>query len=177
MVRHLFAALSSICLVVFITEATVSDKWSKVNEFGKIFIEEEQKYNWFEAKDECAIRDMTLIVIDTPEKNASIEKVLRRRFGKCPNLWLGGNDLGLEDKFTWSSTGKPFEFSNWSNGQPDNSKNNEHCVHYDRRTDFEWNDTQCATKMGFICEENHFLRSARHDMEEKKIAIDHLFAL
>ncbi|XP_061400989.1 lectin subunit alpha-like [Musca vetustissima] len=121
--------------------------------------------------------NMTLITIDTPERNEIIGKELRAKFAKSPNFWLGGNDLGVEGKFTWSSTGKRFEFSNWSNHQPDNYKSYEHCVHFYWKTDLEWNDALCATKMGFICEENRFLRSARHDMQVKKNVIDELFAL
>ncbi|XP_073828777.1 lectin subunit alpha-like [Musca autumnalis] len=177
MVQHLLKALSFIFFVVVLTEATVHDKWHELEDFGTIFIEEEQKYNWFEAWDECAMRNMTLIAIDTAEKNAVIDKILRNKFQKCPNLWLGGNDLGLEGKFTWSSTGKRFEFSNWSKGQPDNYKSNEHCVHYYTITDFEWNDAPCSSKIGFICEENRFLRAARLDLQVKKNFIDQLFAL
>uniref|UniRef100_T1PK09 Lectin C-type protein n=1 Tax=Musca domestica TaxID=7370 RepID=T1PK09_MUSDO len=158
-------------------EAAINDKWHNLGDFGTIFIEEEQKYNWFEAWEECAMRNMTLIAIDTAEKNTIVDKVLRNRFEKCPNLWLGGNDLGLEGKFVWSSTGKRFEFSNWSKGQPDNYKSNEHCVHYYTITDFEWNDAPCTSKIGFICEENRFLRETRRDLQIKKNFIDQLFAL
>ncbi|XP_061402451.1 lectin subunit alpha-like [Musca vetustissima] len=117
---------------------------------------------------------MTLVVIDTPEKNAIIDKVLRLQFEKGADFWLDGNNLGLEGKFRWSSTGKPFEFFNWAVDQPDKYEINEHCVHY--QEDFKWNDAECTMKMGFICEENSFWRYARHDMEAKKIAIDKLFA-
>lgn len=96
---------------------------------------------------------------------------------KCPNLWIGGNDLGEEGTFIWSSTGKRFEFSNWSKGQPDNYKNNENCAHYYDITDYEWNDASCLFKMGFICEENRFLQAARRDFRIKKNFIDQLFAL
>uniref|UniRef100_A0A1I8P288 C-type lectin domain-containing protein n=1 Tax=Stomoxys calcitrans TaxID=35570 RepID=A0A1I8P288_STOCA len=173
----LFKTTILILLAAQVTHAVVYDKWHGMEEFGKIFIEEEQKYNWFEAWNECAIRNMTLIAVDTVEKNAALDGILRKKFAKCPNLWIGGNDLGEEGKFIWTPTGKRFEFSNWQKGQPDNYKSNEHCVHYYNIADFEWNDAPCSSKIGFICEENHFLRLARRDLDIKKNFIDQLFAL
>ncbi|XP_075155822.1 lectin subunit alpha-like [Haematobia irritans] len=166
-----------ILVVMQMTQAVLYDKWHECQEFGRIFIEEEQKYNWFEAWNECAIRNMTLIAVDTAERNPAIDTILRKKFTKCPNLWIGGNDLGEEGTFIWSSTGNRFEFSNWQKGQPDNYKNNEHCVHYYTITDFEWNDAPCSSKMGFICEENRFWMAARRDLNIKKNFIDQLFAL
>ncbi|XP_059224272.1 lectin subunit alpha [Stomoxys calcitrans] len=163
--------------IIKVTKGTPHDKWQKVDEAGKIFIEQEQKFTWFEANNECAIRNMTLIAVDTFEKNQVIDSLLRKKFPVSPNLWIGGSDLGQEGKFIWSSTGKSFEFTNWQHQQPDNSKNDEHCVHYRINSDFEWNDAQCWGKMGFICEENRFLMEARRDLEIKKNFIEQLFSL
>ncbi|XP_075159347.1 lectin subunit alpha-like [Haematobia irritans] len=166
-----------ITLAYPLIEATPYDKWHTIQEFGKIFIEQEEKYTWFEAGIECAIRNMTLITVDTVERNQAVDALLRKKFQNIPNLWIGGSDLGEEGKFVWSSTGKPFEFTNWQSQQPDNNKNDEHCVHYRRTSDFEWNDAQCWEKFGFICEENHFLVAARRDLKIKMNFIENLFSL
>uniref|UniRef100_A0A1I8Q0F5 C-type lectin domain-containing protein n=1 Tax=Stomoxys calcitrans TaxID=35570 RepID=A0A1I8Q0F5_STOCA len=175
--------LSLLTLVALqVTSAVPYDKCDKpekdeLEEYGNVFIEHEQKYNWFEAWNECAMRNMTLMAIDTTERHGVMNSMLRKRFTKCPNLWIGGNDLGEEGKFVWSPTGRPFEFSNWQKGQPDNYKSNENCVHYYDITDFEWNDAACSLKMGFICEENRFQVAARRDLKMKKQFIDHLFEM
>lgn len=96
---------------------------------------------------------------------------------KAPNLWLGGHDLGETGKYIWPSTGKQFDFSNWSAGNPDNYKGLENCAHIWDTTDFEWNDAACKTKMGYICEENQFLVAARKDFAIKKHFIQQLFEL
>lgn len=96
---------------------------------------------------------------------------------KPPHLWLGGNDLGETGKYIWISTGKQFDFTNWSTGSPDNYKGLEHCAHIWAVTDFEWNDGSCQSKIGYICEENHFVLAARKDFAIKKHFIDQLFEL
>ncbi|XP_075156862.1 lectin subunit alpha-like [Haematobia irritans] len=168
-----------VTVILTVSQAVSFDKCEQPNEgnleYGTIFIEQEQKYNWFEAWNECALRNMTLIAVDTAEKHVIINSMLRKKFPKVPNLWIGGNDLGEEGKFVWSSTGKPFTFSNWQKGQPDNYKSIENCVHFYDITDFEWNDVQCVFKMGFICEENRFQVSARQNLKMKKRLIDQLF--
>lgn len=93
------------------------------------------------------------------------------------NLYIGGHDLGEEGRFIWPLNGKSFDFANWSNGNPDNYKNVEDCAHIWDITDYEWNDTTCETKMGFICEDNPYLANARRDLELKKNLIDQLLEL
>ena len=96
---------------------------------------------------------------------------------KPPNLWLGANDLGETGKYIWYATGRQLDFSNWSKGNPDNYKGLEHCAHIWDQTDFEWNDTVCTGKIGYICEENRFVLAARRDLAIKKHFVDELFAL
>lgn len=72
-----------------------------------------------------------------------------------PDLWLGGNELGENGKYVWSSTGQQFDFTNWSEGQPDNTNGIEHCAQIWYKSDFEWNDLPCHFKSGYICEEKH----------------------
>lgn len=97
--------------------------------------------------------------------------------GKRSNIWIGGNDLGNTGVFVWYATGKRFEFTNWSKGNPDHYTNEEHCVHYYDHTEYEWNDATCTHKMGFICEENRFLYETRKSLEIKKNFIDQLFLI
>lgn len=96
---------------------------------------------------------------------------------KRTNIWIGGNDLGVNRTFVWYATGKRFEFSNWSPSNPDYFTNLEHCVHYYEHSNYEWNDANCAQKMGYICEENRFLNEMRRNLEIKKNFIDKLFLL
>ncbi|XP_073828778.1 lectin subunit alpha-like [Musca autumnalis] len=115
-----------------------------------IYIDSEQKYNWFQAEHECTLRKMSLISINSAEKNAILDGILKKEFQLCPYLWIGGNDLGEENHFVWSANGRDFNFTNWRVGAPDNIHNKEHCVHITHKRD--WNDIDCSYKFGFICD-------------------------
>ncbi|XP_065364681.1 lectin subunit alpha-like [Calliphora vicina] len=165
------------CIFIKIMESKPVDKWYKENDFSPFFIETEIKYNWFEAWNECSAKNMSLVAVDTKEKNAALVKILSTKFDKHSNIWIGGNDLSDNGSFIWYPTGKRFEFTNWSEGNPDHYTNLEHCVHYFDRTEYEWNDANCMQKMGFICEENRFMLEMRKNLAIKKNFIDQLFLL
>ncbi|KAM7348125.1 lectin subunit alpha-like [Cochliomyia hominivorax] len=166
-----------VSILIEIAYCVPVNKWHKTEDLPTFFINTENKFNWFEAWNECAARIMSLIAVDTLEKHKALDEVLRKKFTKPPNLYLGGNDLGESGKYIWYSTGKPFDFSNWSSGNPDNYKGVENCAHIWDQTDFEWNDTTCKSKMGYICEENRFVLASRKDFAIKKHFIDQLFEL
>uniref|UniRef100_A0A1B0A3E6 C-type lectin domain-containing protein n=1 Tax=Glossina pallidipes TaxID=7398 RepID=A0A1B0A3E6_GLOPL len=152
--------------------------WHIIEDDVVLFIDEEYKYNWFEAWNECASKNMSLITLDSEQKEKILTKLLREMFNSTRNLWLGANDLAEEGKFTWASTGTVFDYSNWSLNSrnyrnktdalvrnPDNYENKEHCVHYWKESDFEWNDNVCGTKMGLICEDHHITQLMKKDLK------------
>lgn len=76
--------------------------------------------------------------------------------------------MAEQGDFVWSSTGKRFEFTNWSPTNPSHNHGLEHCVNLWDASDFEWNDAPCNERKGFICEENHFAVQARREVESIK---------
>ncbi|XP_013101567.1 lectin subunit alpha-like [Stomoxys calcitrans] len=144
------------------------EKWFELQPNHRVFIERDYRYNWFQARNECLLKNMSLITVDTSEKSAALTSLLKRIFDKPHNLWLGGDDLGQENVFVWSSSGKRFEFTNWSHGNPSHNRGQEHCVNLWDATDFEWNDAPCNELKGFICEDNVFMLAARKEVERMK---------
>ncbi|XP_061388521.1 lectin subunit alpha-like [Musca vetustissima] len=145
------------------------EKWFQLDGGNEtIFIEREYKYNWYQARNECLLKNMTLITVDTSEKSELLTSLLKRIFEKSHNLWIGADELGQEDHFVWSSTGKRFEFTNWSKGKPSHNQGQEHCVNLWESSDFEWNDAPCNELKGFICEENLHLRAAKQELQHMK---------
>ena len=131
------------------------------------------QYNWLQAWHECARRNAELVTIDSKEKNDVIIELVQLNVGKSHNLWLGGNDelsvrLNQERPFVWSATGRRFTFTYWSDNNPDNYNNQEHCVHiWDYSPLYQWNDAACNIEMGFICEENHYLQRYKEMLENE----------
>lgn len=69
------------------------------------------------------------------------------------SVWIGGSDLQVEGVFVWSDSGNNFTFTNWLGSQPDNARNNEHCVGMIALTG-TWNDWPCSHSTLFVCEKN-----------------------
>ncbi|XP_037819447.1 lectin subunit alpha-like isoform X1 [Lucilia sericata] len=150
-----------------------SPQLHKASDGREYLIETELKYNWYQAWHECARRDFQLVIIDNAAKNTAIINLLKRVIGKSHNLWLGGNDEFSSSRdykrpFFWSATGKQFTFSFWSDNNPDNYQNQEHCVHiWASKPLYQWNDVGCTNKMGFICEVNHYKETYNKDLKNK----------
>ncbi|XP_075158006.1 lectin subunit alpha-like [Haematobia irritans] len=126
---------------------------------GKSAYPEDEVYDAEAAARECTRRGLQLVEIKSQEKNAAFDALLRSLFKKSPDLWIGGRDNGSSDKqrpFHWIMSEKPFAFTSWGPGQPDNYRNVEHCVHIYSATDFLWNDANCSSKLGYICEGRFF---------------------
>lgn len=69
-------------------------------------------------------------------------------------LWTSGTDQGEKGNFFWMSTGRHFNYTKWSNSQPDNFGGIENCVHtwnIDGVT--QWNNRGCDNRLYYICED------------------------
>merc|ERR1719508_283771 len=60
--------------------------------------------------------------------------------------WLGGNDLHREGSWVWPS-GQPFTFTNWVEGEPNDSNGEEDCIAIDSPKEYKWMDLNCTEPM------------------------------
>ncbi|XP_065355480.1 lectin subunit alpha-like [Calliphora vicina] len=152
-----------VIILVALADSEPVEKWHKSSDGSLYYIEREEKYNWFEAWNECARRNMSLMAIDTMYKHTQIDTLLRRLFTVSPSLWLSGNDNAVDKRYEWATTGNVFGFTNWGTGQPDRLNNNEHCILI-WKTTWQWYDLPCSHKLGFLCEENVFLKEKNREL-------------
>jgi hypothetical protein len=94
------------------------------------------------AQARCQVHGAALVSISSAEENA----YLGSRAGVA--AWIGFGDPVTETSFRWVS-GEPVGFLNWAPSQPDNA-NNEDCVTL--LSTSLWNDDNCLTLHGYICE-------------------------
>lgn len=116
---------------------------------------------WQAARDACreALGPTAhLVTIDSPEENAwaqqyaasipydpSVENPNQRK-----RMWLAGNDLDTVGVWTWS-TGEPFEYQNWRDGEPDNP-GTEQCLIMLGEYGGLWDDRPCDRDYEYLCE-------------------------
>ncbi|XP_077985990.1 putative carboxypeptidase X1 [Glandiceps talaboti] len=111
------------------------------------YVSEAQLYSFGDAKRLCEITGASLVTINDADENLFLNEFV------CDNLWIGLNDIGQEGHFEWVS-GEESTYRNWDSGQPDNYGHIEHCVHLVAEPVGKWNDNECSTHMGYICEKS-----------------------
>ena len=74
--------------------------------------------NWFDAKTEAERRGGYLAAINSREEQVLIENMIARD-GNKDTYWIGGY-CGNDRVWQWV-TGERFEYSNWMQGEPNNS--------------------------------------------------------
>uniref|UniRef100_A0A1I8N8P0 C-type lectin domain-containing protein n=1 Tax=Musca domestica TaxID=7370 RepID=A0A1I8N8P0_MUSDO len=172
-----FRAISSLILLIIsiINFTNAVPQWYNGTDGRRYLVEGEQKYNWFQAFHECARRNLQLVEIESRQKNEILIAILKPLFGNSHNLWIGAIDEYNRQKnynrpFYWHSSGKRMTFSYWSDSNPDNDRNDEHCVHmWASKPNYKWNDHHCDwPRLGFICED-HYLQAECSKVSEKKI--------
>ncbi|XP_065349304.1 macrophage mannose receptor 1-like [Cloeon dipterum] len=117
------------------------------------------KFDWFTAKQECAIKGMELVSIESEEENDAILQALT---DYEESFWISGNDQfqyfirGAQNYFYWDGTGHFFgPYVNWGTGQPDEQNERDlECLIMNHADNFTWYDIECSSQvLRFICEE------------------------
>nr|A1XXJ9.1 RecName: Full=C-type lectin BML-2; Short=CTL; Flags: Precursor [Bungarus multicinctus]ABH05181.1 C-type lectin 2 [Bungarus multicinctus] len=68
------------------------------------------------------------------------------------SVWIGLNDPQKKRTWVWSDRSSSNYFS-WNQGEPNNSKNKEYCVHLWAPTGYlKWNDAPCESLHPFLCQ-------------------------
>uniref|UniRef100_A0A1I8QA53 C-type lectin domain-containing protein n=1 Tax=Stomoxys calcitrans TaxID=35570 RepID=A0A1I8QA53_STOCA len=170
-------ALITWCLLVTLgVHSKPMKKWHNSSDGCPFYMEYEQKFNWFQAWEECLNLNMSLLTPDTFYKQQQVNGILELSFDKNFSYWLAGHDNAVEKRHVWATTGKAFGFTNWAKAQP-NWSTNDHCILVHESTN-QWHDFPCATKLGFVCEirqcsmEKPEVLDANHWMNQKKYTIN-----
>ncbi|XP_060579935.1 perlucin-like protein [Ruditapes philippinarum] len=109
----------------------------------------EEAKTWADAKMHCSELGGHLLDIKSLEENTFIGSLITSRY---LDSWLGATDIDEEGLFVWeegSEVAKYFE--NWADGEPNNSRNKEHCVFISRNS-HTWNDSPCYLQRSSVCE-------------------------
>jgi hypothetical protein len=103
--------------------------------------------NWLDGRDACLDWGGDLVKIETAAEG---EFLAARVAG---DVWIGANDRDQEGDFEWADGDNVNAMVlDWSEGQPDNFQDEEHCVEI-RIIDRLWNDRPCTgDPQAYICE-------------------------
>lgn len=92
----------------------------------------------------CEKAQGKLVTIESEEENTFLTPFV------AVSAYIGFNDLSEEGVFKWLS-GKEAVYTNWNEGEPNDSATNEDCGAL--YTNGKWNDLPCTRATSFICED------------------------
>jgi len=108
---------------------------------------------WHGALAECASQGGTLAQISSAQQNHDL--LLALLMTPVKNVWIGAHDIEAEKKWKWASDDSSLIFDNWSKGEPNDYRGNEHCAKMYRVYKGEtggWMDTDCRESNAFACQ-------------------------
>ncbi|XP_005098908.1 perlucin-like [Aplysia californica] len=87
------------------------------------------------------------------QENEFLKQMMRDHGSKT--IWLGADDLIIEGKWYWATSGTSVdEYSDWAPGQPDSTATgDENCMEFNLESfGGHWNDDECDHHQRFICQ-------------------------
>jgi len=100
------------------------------------------------ARESCPRNGGELASIHSQAEN---DFVTQAAFARKQTRWfLGARDWPEEGEFVWQD-GTPFDYSNWSEGEPNDNAGAEDCVIFGQRNSPQWNDVYCGVYTAFVC--------------------------
>uniref|UniRef100_A0A1I8NG61 C-type lectin domain-containing protein n=1 Tax=Musca domestica TaxID=7370 RepID=A0A1I8NG61_MUSDO len=151
---HFLNLKYSLVLLFLVHTVLAEVKWYTAPDGNRYMVDDENTYNWYESLAECAKRGLTLVSINSDQKNDALLTGLRQ-LNKY-EFWLGGVATNYRNRgvvFRWISSGEDFDYTNWANNEP-NGNGVEVCVHTSN-SNYRWNDRDCLnSKFNLLCEEN-----------------------
>ncbi|XP_041364948.1 perlucin-like [Gigantopelta aegis] len=135
-------------------ETTCQKGWEQGNESCYKVVD--FRTDWVTAWMYCAAMRTQLVNVGSQEEQDVIAGFLPKYKDMYPQFWIDLSDMKVENDFQWMTFEEKPEYTNWIQGQPDNSagKPAENCVHINAIPwrNFGWNDHKCGAQLNFICE-------------------------
>ncbi|XP_062594957.1 type-2 ice-structuring protein-like [Saccostrea cucullata] len=109
-----------------------------------------KEIKWLDAQIECRELGAKLAEIETLEENIFLKSTARE--SSYGNTFIGGTDAFSQNRWRWSTTFQPVNFSDWAPNKPDTSGGDE-CMGLSANFDMMWDDMNCdANQASFMCE-------------------------
>ncbi|XP_020668400.3 C-type lectin BpLec [Pogona vitticeps] len=109
--------------------------------------------SWQEAEIECQSygRGAHLASVLTKAETLLVAEHISTYQQQPSNVWIGLHDVRQTRKWRWADE-STYNYKAWMKDQPDNYRQNEHCVELRFSTGFtQWNDAECKKQNAYIC--------------------------
>ncbi|XP_023027360.1 C-type lectin mosGCTL-1 [Leptinotarsa decemlineata] len=142
------------------TNTNIYDIPLKISEFATVsgrtyYIHVVSTMSHPKARVFCHSLGKALVSIETKAINDKLYQTIGDKVSnKQASFWTSGEKIG--DIWYWTSNGKPFSFTSWAPGEPNDADGREHCVEASYQPDkyhLLWNDLKCDAERYVVCED------------------------
>ena len=109
------------------------------------------KTTWLEANQACTTFDPRARLVSVHPDNKDRVKTLFETSIDWNAIWIGLFRRHDGSSWAWSD-GTPVDYTNWRDGEPNDSGGGEDCVLLVPRDEGKWNDGACSDTLGFLCQ-------------------------
>ncbi|XP_040894478.1 type-2 ice-structuring protein-like isoform X2 [Toxotes jaculatrix] len=140
-------SINSTSLIINRDESCPSN-WKKFNDRCFNFVP--RSLSWATAEKNCQSMDANLASVHSIEEYHFIQSVIQDNTAQDQETWVGASDCQEENVWLWSD-GSVFKFSNWCQGQPDDTENRQRCLQINYGDGKCWDDNGCSNLRPSIC--------------------------
>lgn len=125
-----------------------SPGWTGFN--GRCFRYIPRAMTWAKAEKNCRSMGGTLASVRDIDDYHEIQRLITTISHDYAETWIGGSDAEQEGHWLWSD-GTPFHFTNWCPGEPNNSREWQHCMQMNYGAQKCWDDDVCYYQKPSVC--------------------------
>ncbi|XP_047454738.1 ladderlectin-like isoform X1 [Mugil cephalus] len=125
--------------------------WSQYK--GRCFLFIPTPMTWARAEKNCQSLGGNLASVHNVFEYHAIQRLILRRTHAHPHTWIGGSDGEEEGLYLWSD-GKPFRYSKWCPGEPNNLGpiwRRQNCMQMNIGGSKCWDDNYCNVRRPSVC--------------------------
>lgn len=134
-------------------DAQCEDNWTQFQ--GSCYLVSDTSTDFSKAVISCTELGAKLVHVENEMENSFLRNLIRGSNELKPySYWIGLTDKGTEGVWVWRNNGTstPAIFTDWNDGEPNDTRDNEDCVHLYFRFGHTWNDIPCDSLNRFVCE-------------------------
>ncbi|XP_031161844.1 type-2 ice-structuring protein-like isoform X1 [Sander lucioperca] len=125
--------------------------WNKHND--RCFLYVPRALDWADAEKNCLSLKGNLASVHSVEEYQFIQTMITQQSHGNPITWIGGTDSQKNNVWFWSD-GRPFYFTFWCAGEPNNGGGNQNCIEMNYGVHNCWDDVQCSSTLPSVCATN-----------------------
>ncbi|XP_078105960.1 type-2 ice-structuring protein-like [Sander vitreus] len=125
--------------------------WNKHND--RCFLYVPRTLDWADAEKNCQSLKGNLASVHSVEEYQFIQRMITQQTQGNPMAWVGGTNCQKKTLWFWSD-GRPFSFTFWCAGEPNNQGGNQGCLRMNYGEHNCWDDIQCSDQLASVCAKN-----------------------